>query len=52
MKRWWGIRHIRFFWLSYHVHLHAQRWAQLGIGLGIPNESDFKYLDAVWRGEV
>jgi hypothetical protein len=52
MKKWWGARHVRWLWLSWRVYNFAQDMAQCGLGLGIPNESDLRYLDAVWRGEV
>jgi hypothetical protein len=52
MKRFPIIRHLRWFYLTRRVHLHARRWAQLGIGLGYPNESDLQYLDAIWRGDI
>lgn len=51
MKRWWGIRHIRWFYLSWRVHKFAWECAQIGLGLGIPNDSDYRVLDAIWRGE-
>lgn len=52
MRRLWGIRHIRYWWLSYQVHLWAWRWGQAGIGLGWPNEADLAQLDRIWRGEA
>jgi hypothetical protein len=52
MKRWWGVRHIRYYWLSWRAYSWAQDWAQMGIGLGVPNESDMRTLDAIWRGEA
>ena len=51
MLCWPIVRHIRWFVLSYRVHRWAQQWGRMGIGLGCPNESDLKYLDAVWRGD-
>ena len=52
MKRLWGVRHIRWLWLGWRVHVWAWRWAEMGVGLGYPNESDLKTIDAIWRGEV
>ena len=52
MKKLWGIRHVRYYWLSWKAFSFAQDMAQIGLGLGIPNESDIRYLDAVWRGDV
>ena len=52
MKRWPIIRHLRYFWGCWRVHQFAAAWGRAGIGLGVPNESDLRYLDAMWRGEV
>jgi len=51
MAKLWGIRHVRWFYLSYRVHKWARECASVGLGLGYPNESDMHTLDAVWRGE-
>lgn len=51
MKRWWGIRHVRYFYLTWQAIRWAQMWGQIGVGLGHVNEGDLRYLDAVWRGE-
>ncbi len=50
INRLWGIRHMRWLWLSWRVHRFAQQCAELGLGMGYPNASDLNYLDAVWRG--
>lgn len=52
MKRLWGVRHIRWLWLSWRVHQFARQCAGIGLGLGCPNESDLKVLDAIWRGDA
>ena len=52
MKRLFGIRHIRYFYLHYRALRWARKWGDMGLGLGYPNESDLKYLDAVWRGLI
>jgi hypothetical protein len=52
MKRLWGIRHLRFFWLSYRVARWAQFWGQHGIGLGYPNEADIAHLDRIWESKA
>lgn len=51
MKRLWGIRHVRWFILSWRVQRWARTWGSIGIGLGIPNEHDLAALDEIWRGE-
>lgn len=52
MKRWPVIRHVRYFWYRRQVHRWARAWAQLGIGLGHPNQSDLDHLAAIWRGKA
>ena len=51
LKRLPVIRHIRYFWFIWRVHVHAARWASVGIGLGIPNQSDVDWLDRIWKGQ-
>jgi hypothetical protein len=45
------IRHIRWLFYRWRLNVHAQKWGQAGIGLGIPNSSDEEYLLGIWRGE-
>lgn len=49
MKRWWGIRHIRWVWLMLEFNAHMARCRALGLGL-FPQQSDLDYLDDVWHG--
>lgn len=51
MLRWPVVRHIRWLWGSWRVHRHAAMCAGVGLGLGVPNESDLRVLDAIWYGE-
>lgn len=51
MKRWWGIRHVRWLIGTYRVHRWAIKWHQMGLGLGVPNEHDLMVLDKIWKGE-
>ena len=51
MKRLWGIRHLRWLYYAWQLERWARHWAQLGIGLGYPNQSDIEVLNAIWRGE-
>jgi hypothetical protein len=49
MKRLWGIRHVRYFYLKIQLY----RWVDYcqSVGFGIePNPADMEYLDRVWRG--
>ena len=52
MRRWWGIRHCRFYWHRARVYRWAAMWGQAGIGLGIPNEADLQELMAIWDGQA
>ncbi len=52
MKKLWGIRHIRFFYLKWRVIQFAHAWGRLGIGLGFPNQKDIDHLERIWRGEA
>jgi hypothetical protein len=52
MERWVVIRHVRWLWCSWRVHRWAAECAEFGLGLGIPNPSDLRRLDAIWRGEA
>lgn len=51
MKKLWGIRHVRFFFLSWLVHRWARQWGQIGVGLGVPNEHDLRVLQLIWDGK-
>lgn len=52
MKKLPIIRHVRWLYLSWRVHRWAASWASLGIGLGVPNESDLRHLERIWKGEA
>ena len=52
MKKLWGIRHIRFFYLRGRVYSYAAKCAEFGIGLGNPNPSDLNHLDLIWQGKA
>ena len=50
MKKWFFIRHIRYFWLTLRFNLW---WHRTGSYLGlVPNPNDIEYLEKVWRGEI
>ena len=50
MKKWWGLRHIRYWYLRWRVYLWAEDCALLGIGLGYPNRADLDRLDEIREG--
>jgi hypothetical protein len=52
MKRWPVIRHVRYWWLNYRVHMWAWNWGRMGIGLGWPNDYDLKVLRDIWDGKA
>ncbi len=51
MKKLWGIRHIRYFYLKVRVFQAAEDWARMGIGFGYPNEYDIQMLQSIWDGK-
>ena len=49
MKRWWGIRHIRY---RIAVVRFNVWWAAIGCHLGmVPNQADMDYLDGIRDGK-
>lgn len=51
LKRWWGVRHLRYWWHKRAVYNHAQTMADFGLGLGEPNIHDLIQLELIWRGK-
>lgn len=49
MKRLFGIRHVRWFFLSTLLLMHLRRCQEMDVGL-IAHDSDLKFLDDVWNG--
>jgi len=50
MRRWWGVRHLRYVWLWWRLEAWYAHWARHGhVGPGV---NDAAILDAIWRGEV
>lgn len=52
MKRWPIIRHVRYYWLTFRVHMWAMKWGSVGIGLGWPNQYDLDRLEEIWKGKA
>tara|TARA_R110000772_G_scaffold252889_2_gene368424 strand:- start:438 stop:593 length:156 start_codon:yes stop_codon:yes gene_type:complete len=50
MKKLWGLRHIRYFYLRYKLNKFLDEWMSVG-GLPIASKADIDYLDAIWKGE-
>ena len=50
MSKLWGIRHIRWLWLSYKLHQHIDWCRRTGLGFFV-QQSDLDYLDRVWKGK-
>ena len=51
MKYWPIIRHVRYFILLYRVNRHYEMWMEIGY-LPVNADSDYRHLDAIWRGEA
>lgn len=51
MKRWFIIRHIRYFFLLILLNIHLHRMRSIGFGF-FANRSDLDYLDKVWEGKL
>lgn len=50
MKKLWGIRHVRWFFLN-AAYWHW--WDRVGCRLGsYPSTKDMEYLEKVWKGEI
>jgi hypothetical protein len=49
VKRWWGIRHLRYWWHVAGLNLHLARWEAMGF-VPILQQSDLDYLQAIWEG--
>ena len=50
MKKWWGIRHVRYWYLRFRVYQWAEECARHGIGLGYPNPADLEHLEGIRKG--
>ena len=50
MKKRWGIRHIRYWYLRWKVWRWAEECARYGIGLGYPNPADLEQLEGIRKG--
>lgn len=49
MHKLWGIRHIRYWYLSYKLNCHIRMCREYGLGF-FAQESDLQYLDDIWSG--
>jgi hypothetical protein len=50
MKRWFGIRHVRYFYLSWRLTHFIAFGRNRGLWL-CAQESDLQFLDDVWSGK-
>lgn len=50
-KRWWGVRHVRYWWIRKEVWHQARAMSDYGLGCGIPNIHDLINLELIWRGK-
>ena len=51
MKRLWGIRHVRWLYLSWILQRHLDRWQRMDMGW-FAQQGDLDYLDRVWSGDA
>lgn len=51
MKRWWIIRHIRYFWHLQQVNRWYAMWERLGY-FPVNAGHDYAQLDRIWRGDA
>lgn len=51
MKRLWGIRQVRWLYLSWMLQRHLDRWQSMDMGW-FTQQSDLDYLDRVWSGDA
>ena len=50
IKRVWGVRHVRWAWLSWRFW---SWWNAIGHYMGaFPSPADLAYLTSVWRGDA
>jgi hypothetical protein len=50
MRRWYGIRHVRFYWHSRRLAYWLSLWHPYGYI--VPSQADLDYLDAIWEGKA
>jgi hypothetical protein len=50
MKRWYGIRHIRFVWHAWRVARWVGNWAPYGSSCA--TQRDLDRLQAIWEGKA
>lgn len=51
MKRWWGIRHVRFVYWRYRALSFLDECRSAGLGFFL-QPSDEQYLRDIWDGKV
>ena len=50
VRKWWGIRHLRYWWTLNRVLDHVEKSAHFGLGFWM-NPADRKALDDIWEGK-
>jgi hypothetical protein len=50
-KRWWGVRHLRYWWIKSKLWEDARALQTIGIGNGVPWINDLFDLELIWRGK-
>lgn len=50
IKRWWGIRHVRYYIAAYQFN---QWWNNFGRTFWLaPNDKDIQHLRDIWEGRA
>ena len=51
MRRWVGLRHLRYCWHAAHLVWYVRSWRLQGLPMQV-SPADRAYLDAVWEGKA
>ena len=49
VKTWWGIRHLRYFWLRRKLRKWVEYWRRQGVGIFV-HPLDAMHLKKIWKG--
>ena len=51
VKRWWGVRHIRWFYHSIRLAQHVEHCRAVGLGIAA-NPADIRQLERIREGQA
>ena len=49
IKRWWGVRHLRYLWQRYHLQRWEDFWRPYG---SVVRKEDWAVLQNIWEGKA